>query len=88
MPWKIEFQYKPPSRERPLDGIQQTRLEFPTGQFFPIPAVGDTVYIDVNDQPADYKVVTRHFSYLGEWCVINIVVTDVSHGEMSARLKQ
>jgi len=95
----IGFQYKSPTSSRPDDCTQMENLSFkvPYGTpiaTVPIPAVGDTVYLRVEDpdRPGAYKVLTRHFSYTevaGALLVaINIVVTDVEPGEMAARLKE
>lgn len=49
----------------------------------PLPTPGDSVEI----AGQNYKVLTRHFSYLEGVCVINIVLSDIAEEEMSARLK-
>ena len=94
----VEFKYKAPGAARPYDYAQneELRFEVPLGTpiaTVPIPAVGDTVHITLDEKGANcYKVLTRHFSYTeatGALLVsINIVVTDVDADEMGARLKQ
>jgi hypothetical protein len=55
----------------------------------PIPNVGDSVILKLSgDQNKSYKVLTRNFAYLAGWCMVNIVVTDISSDEMAARLKE
>jgi hypothetical protein len=88
MQYKVEFQFRPQGSARPLDYVQEIPLVFRGGEFLPIPSVGDSVSYDENGRTVAYKVVSRHYSYLGEWCVVNIVVTDMSDGEMAARLKE
>ena len=91
MEYQITFQYKPPDRPRPDD---ESASDFPMprfkqGEFMPIPAPGDSVVLlyEPNGQKS-FKVLTRHFDYATEgYCVVNIVVTDISDDEMAARLK-
>jgi hypothetical protein len=94
----IQFQYKPAGRARPFDYGQEENLRFqvPYGSpitTIPIPAVGDTVVVKLDEQRRAYKVLTRNFSYLEESRIglevsINLVVTDVDSDEMLARLKE
>jgi hypothetical protein len=86
--FKIEFQYRPPDRSRPLDYVQDDELKFDQDAFIPIPDVGDTVAYESGGRTFLGKVLTRHFSYVLGWCVVNIVVGDVSSDEMAARIKQ
>ena len=95
MRYKIEFQYRAESQERPFDFVQETHIESETGEFVPIPNEGDTVTIDFDGGPRSYKVESRHFCYLSEpdrseldLCAVNIVVIDVPPGEMARRLKE
>lgn len=95
----VHFQHKPLTSGRPVDGHQKESLSFtvPYGMpivTVPIPAVGDTVLLKLDDpdRPRAYKVLTRHFAYTqiesGLFVAINIVVTDVEPGEMATRLKE
>ena len=94
MPYKIEFQYKPPGTARPNDYVQEENLVFENNAYLPIPEVGDTVFVTLTDRRKGFKVLTRHFSYVKTsqpdscWCIVNIVVTDVDSDEMAARLKE
>lgn len=90
MKYKIEFQYKPQGAARPYDEVQEEHIFSDTGGYIPIPDVGDSVSYGKEGRRA-YKVVSRHFSYVSlveDWCVVNIVVTDISDEEMAARLKE
>ena len=94
---KIEFQYKPIGRSRPLDYVQGEPLSFemPYGAISapPIPAVGDTVSVTLYDgNQGAYQVLTRHFDYtyheqVGLEISVNVVVTDVGDREMGERVK-
>jgi hypothetical protein len=86
--YKIEFQYKLQDRERPYDEVQEQDVRFDGGQFVPIPAVGDSVGYQEGEDIVARKVLTCHFSYLSDWCVVNFVVIDMSHKEMGTRLKE
>lgn len=88
MKFKIEFQYKSPEDARPEDCVQDDELLAENAEFFPIPDVGDTVSYRYGGRGVARKVVSRHFSYVSGWCVVNIVVTDTEPGEMAARLKE
>ena len=85
MKYKVEFQYKEPNARRPEDVVQDEPIKL-EGEFVPIPDVGDSVNYLYGGEERDFKVVTRHFSYLKNWCVVNIVVTDLSVEESDARL--
>ena len=85
MKYKVEFQYKEPNARRPEDAVQDEPIKL-EGEFVPIPDVGDSVNYLYGGEERDFKVVTRHFSYLKNWCVVNIVVTDLSVEESDARL--
>jgi hypothetical protein len=87
MKYKIEFQYKGENDERPDDVIQDERIIFENGEYIPIPNVGDSVEYKYNGTEQDFLVVSRHFSYTMGWCVVNIVVTDISEEEMAKRIK-
>lgn len=88
MKYKIEFQYKTSRSSRPEDAVQDDEILFEGGQFLPIPNVEDSVTYMYGGKPKAFKVLTRHFSYLGDFCVVNIVVTDISKEEFAARLKE
>lgn len=88
MKYKIEFQYIPPKSTRPNDEAQDEELLFEQGEFIPIPDVGDSVSYLYGGKMTAFKVVSRHFSYIGDLCCVNIVVTDISGEEMAARLKE
>ncbi|MED0756898.1 hypothetical protein P4S93_09170 [Aneurinibacillus thermoaerophilus] len=84
MIYKYEFQYKHPEALRPEDGtIHEIVIRAERGEYIPCPVPGDSV--DFGD--VAYKVLTRHFSYLKDFCCVNIVVTDLTEDEMDARLK-
>lgn len=94
VPYKIEFQYMAPGASRPEDAVQEEELVFDDNTFMAIPDVGDTVMctLSADGNAADFKVLSRHFSYLkdtgsGPWCIVNIVVSDVSPEEMAQRQK-
>jgi hypothetical protein len=92
----VTFQYKGPTDTRPWDEGQVADLTFkvPYGTpvvTVPIPAVGDSVSLELQKNRISYKVLTRHFSYDevedNLLIAINIVVTDIDRDEMLARLK-
>ena len=87
MKYKVEFQYKAPDATRPEDIVQEQPISFENGEFIPIPNVGDSVNYEYGDSTKSCIVVSRHFSYLHDWCVVNIVVADISDEEMGARLR-
>lgn len=88
MKCKVEFQYKRPGAARPEDAVQEEEIIAEHGESLPIPAVGDSVSYKDGDGRIACKVLTRHFSYLKDWCVVNIVVTNISGAEMGERLKE
>ena len=88
MRYNVEFQYLPPGAAIPTDGVQVEQLAFEDSAFVPLPDVGDTVLLRLTgDDPTSYKVLTRHFLYMNDWCGVNIVVTDVAEAEMAARIR-
>lgn len=87
MKYKIEFQYKPVGTSRPEDVVQDDEILFEHGEAIPIPAVGDSVAYNYGGHLRDFKVISRHFAYMLDWCMVNIVVTDIADEEMAARLK-
>jgi hypothetical protein len=87
MKYSIEFQYKAARKLRPSDQTQDEPIEFHAGETIPIPNVGDSVSYREGGQTVARKVLTRHFSYFGSWCKVNIVVTDISAEELRSRLK-
>ena len=88
MTYKIEFQYKKPDSPFPEALVQDAEIRFDSNQFVPLPDVGDTVTYTYGKHPIARKVITRHFSYIADWCFVNIVVGDVSETELAARLKE
>ncbi len=88
MRYKVEFQHKSEGHTRPGDEVQDEQILFEDGEFIPIPDVGDSVSLEWGDHVRAFKVLTRHFSYLSGWCVVNIVVSDLPDSEMDARLKE
>jgi hypothetical protein len=88
MNYKIEFQYKAVGDARPEDAVQDEEILFEGGEAIPVPNVGDSVSYKYSGTQRAFKVISRHFSYLSNWCVVNIVVTDMPSEEMAARLKE
>ena len=88
MRYKIEFQYKGSDSSRPEDVVQDEEIFFEKGEFVPIPDVGDSVSYLYGEKVEAFKVISRHFSYQNKWCIVNIVVTDITSDEMAARLKE
>lgn len=88
MTYKIEFQYKPTGQTQPFDYVQKVDIRSTKGDFIPVPNVGDSVACDFEGKLKAYKVLTRHFSYSVDLCAVNIVVTDLAHDELAARLKE
>lgn len=86
--YKIEFQYKAESDARPEDAVQDEQLLFENGENIPIPNVGDSVSYKYSGSLKPFKVLTRDFIFSEDWCVVNIVVTDISDKEMASRLKE
>ena len=69
MKYKVEFQYLSPRNGRPDDYVQEMDIASETGGYIPMPAVGDSVYLKLHaDGERCYKVLTRHFSYMADWC--------------------
>lgn len=68
---------------------QQDDLTISPGDPVIIPNVGDSVtpMLTGENKVDAYKVVSRHFSYSGDYCCINIVVTDLDMNEYAARIK-
>lgn len=88
MKYKIEFQYRKPGSARPYDYVQEERIASEEGDYIPIPDAGDSVILRLEGDNKAYKVLTRNFSYMSGWCMVNIVVTDISDDEMAARSKE
>ena len=88
MNYKIEFQYKKPDSPVPEARVQDAEIRFDSSQFLLLPDVGDTVTYAYDQHPVARKVITRHFSFIADWCFVNIVVGDVSETELAARLKE
>jgi hypothetical protein len=55
-----------------------------------VPNVGDSVTLMLTKENTvdAYKVMSRHFSYSGDWCGINIVMTNLPDDEYAARTKE
>ena len=89
MKYRFQYQYKDLDAARP-DGAQIEKLEYEAGELILLPSVGDSVSLRPTAAgPRSYRVLTRHFSYVGgEWCFINIVVTDLPPEQYAARLKE
>lgn len=88
MKYKIEFQQKHPGDARPEDVVQDDPYISEDGESLPIPDVGDSVSLEYGGKPQAFKVLTRHFSYCGDFCAVNIVVAEISPDEMASRLKE
>lgn len=88
MKYKIEFQYKEAARNRPEDVVQDEEIIFEKGETVPIPNVGDSVSYKYGEETRAFKVLSRHFSYVMGWCLVNIVVTDISSEDMQSRIKE
>ena len=86
MKFSIDIQYLAPGSDRPEDCSQDQEIVFETCP--PIPNVGDSVHYYYGGTRVDRKVVTRHFSYVGDLVAVNIVVTDIDDEEMARRLKE
>ena len=98
MKYVVEFYYKGPKDARPDDACQAGQITFESGEFTPIPAVGDVLYcrLRADGTSGYFKVLYRTFLYTDDndeksnkmiLCVVSIVVTDVSSEEMRARIK-
>lgn len=75
MRYKIEFQYREPGSPYPEDHVQDENIVFGIGgETIPIPDVGDSVSYLYKGTEKNFKVLSRHFSYSGEWCHVNIGV--------------
>ena len=88
MNYKIEFQYKNPESLVPEARVQDAEIRFDSNQYMLLPDVGDTVTYTYGQHPVTRKVLTRHFSYIADWCFVNRVVGDVSEAELAARLRE
>ena len=90
MKYSLQYQYKGPGDQRPQDYGQQDDLTISPGDPVIIPNVGDslTLMLARENKVDAYKVVSRHFSYSGDYCCINIVVTDLDMKECAARIKE
>jgi hypothetical protein len=84
MKYRANFQYLPRYGDRLVDGriIDDITSE---DNFFAIPNIGDHVSLtqpridigdDINDEPLFGVVKSRHFEYINDHCLINIVITD------------
>jgi len=67
--------------------VQDEEIKFDGGEFIPIPDVGDSVAYNYGGELREFKVISRHFAYMMNWCAVTIVVTDISDEEMASRLK-
>lgn len=86
MKCEVQFQYKHPTENRPENITQDAQLMHTDGAALPLPSAGDSVSYMFEGTPRDFKVVSRHFIYMTpDTCLVNIVVTDISHDEMDAR---
>ncbi len=88
MKYKVKFQCKEAGRSRSEDVVQDEEFIFEKGESIPIPNVGDNVSCKYEEKMRMFKVASRHFSYLGNRCVVNVVVTDISGEEVQARLNE
>ena len=90
MKYSLQYQYKAPDDQRPQDYVQQDVLTLNAGDAVVIPNVGDSVTLMLTrpNKVDCYKVVSRDFSYVGDWCSINIVVTDLDINDSLARRKE
>jgi hypothetical protein len=88
MTYSIQFQYLRPGDSRPLDFCQDEEIVIEGGACVPVPDVGDSVSYLEKGRPVARKVLTRHFSYFGGHCAVNVVVTDLDPAEYKARLKE
>lgn len=95
--YQVQFQYTDDPDQRPQDYGQIDQL-YSEENVIMIPSAGDSVSLKLTSEKVGaYKVLTRHFNYLGAemrdqgpvmWCHVNIVVTDMDGKEMSRRLKE
>ncbi|MBI3803068.1 MAG: hypothetical protein HY282_04830 [Nitrospirae bacterium] len=88
MTYKIIFQYKPENDSTPHETSQDPELIFKNGEFIPVPNIGDSVSYSFDNTRKVFKVVNRHFSYRldpngGDFCLINIIVTDIPPDKIS-----
>jgi hypothetical protein len=88
MEWSIQFQYLSPGSKRPDDSVQDDRITVLDGQFFLIPAVGDSVVYRTGGKNVHRKVVTRRFCYDARLCFVNIVVEDMTTEEYCLRMSE
>lgn len=76
MKCKIEYQYRPKTRSRPDDTVQEVIID----PALPVPNIGDHVHIDEEGWDGYLVVENRLFSYMRgssePWLIINIVLTD------------
>jgi hypothetical protein len=88
MIYTVNYQYLPKGRERPSDDGATVEVEAADkGGFALIPNVGDYVHIDnstTGGSKFQGKAKSRMFSYMGNFCHVNIVVeeTDVDWGTL------
>lgn len=90
MKYTVQFQYKDPESARPEDCSQdeENEIVIEDGSFTPLPNVGDSVSYKYGGRVKAFMVLSRHFDYQSpNWCIINIVVTDISDDEINARIK-
>jgi len=88
MKYSVVFQYRPPGSARPPDYAQDEAIVVEDGAYIPLPDVGDSVAYLGGGKMVARKVVTRHFSLLGDHLAVNVVVTDIDPKEMASRLKE
>lgn len=77
--YAINFQHLPKGRDRPIDDGQTVECETDDTGFMLVPNVGDFVNLarlSEDDPGMTGRVRSRLFMYLGESCVVNIVVEE------------
>ena len=87
MAYVLRFEYMPAGAATPQKNSTGTLLTTPSSydNEMPIPAVGDSVDLEVGGERQQYRVLTRHFTYSRGHNDVCIVFTDIGSAELSAR---
>lgn len=93
MKYGVNYQYLPKGSTRPQDeGVTVDISDISDkGGFVLIPNVGDYVNLDntMNDMASFAgKVKSRLFSYIGDYCYVNIVVEQADTDDWGALIKE
>ncbi|MGD0697474.1 MAG: hypothetical protein ABSB82_21850 [Terriglobia bacterium] len=87
MRYILVFKYREPGRF-PEECSQDEPIVLEEGEALAIPAVGDHVTCEFDGVPTDFEVVSRHFTYAGKKCSVDIEVGAAAHVHKALSLKE